>query len=285
MNEPDIDIPPYASARLRGRSPDRATWRMMGVAGGIGLGVIVLALVWSGVHTGLGPPPVVKPPAGPMRTAPVNPGGLQVPGAHEQIMSGTVASGPPQLAPLPSAPDFSKLDQAANKLKQEEAARAHPVSPPAAVATGVPSPSPSPAAPAATPVESGAQTASASLPLPPPSPAASEIAPPAPPVPTPEQASTALQSAQAPTQVAGTGPYAVQLAALTSMAKANEAWQTLVARVPGILGKEKPVVVPGVVRGQTFYRLRLGGFASAGAATAFCDRLKSRGVTCYIPKR
>lgn len=286
MDEPDIDIPPYASPRLRSRSPDRATWRMTGVAGGIGLGVIVLALVWSGVHTGLGPPPVIRPPAGPMRTAPVNPGGLQVPGAHEQIMSGTVASGPPQLAPLPAPPDFSRLDRAANELKQAEGRPAP--APPASASASAESvaagnAATGNAAPAeAVPAETGTRTAS--LPLPPPSPAASEIAPPEPPPPTPTKA-PALPPAQAPTQVAGTGPYAVQLAALTSMAKANEAWQTLVARVPGILGKEKPVVVPGVVRGQTFYRLRLGGFSSAGAATAFCDRLKSRGVTCYIPKR
>ncbi|MCF3947079.1 SPOR domain-containing protein [Acidiphilium iwatense] len=257
MDDPNIDIPPYASPRLRSRGVDSATKRMATVAGGLGIAIILLALVWSGVHTGLGPPPVVKPPPGPMRTAPVNPGGLQVPGAHEQIMSGTTASGPPQLAPTPPPPDFAKLDREAKqaKLAQAKPGRLRPLPP------------------QATPAPRNSSQV-ASLPLPPPVVAT----PPAPTV------APALPPMYAPTQAASTGPYAVQLAALTSMAKANQAWQTLVARVPDILDSEKPLVVPGVIRGETFYRLRLAGFASASAAATFCARLKSRGVTCYIPK-
>lgn len=253
MDDPNIDIPPYASPRLRSGGIDPATRRMAMVAGGLGIAIITLALVWSGVHTGLGPPPVIKPPPGPMRTAPVHAGGLQVPGAHERIMSGTVASGPPKLAPTPPRPDFAKLDREA---KQAGSARTKPV----------------PSYPAPTqPPASQSPSRLAALPLPPP------IAPP-----TPSAASAA--PAPAPIQTSGSGPYAVQLAALTSMAKASQAWQTLVARVPDILGGEKPVVVPGKVRGETFYRLRLAGFASASAAATFCARLKSRGVTCYMPK-
>ncbi len=257
MDDPNIDIPPYASPRLRSGGVDPATKRMATVAGGLGIAIILLALVWSGVHTGLGPPPVIKPPPGPMRTAPVNPGGLQVPGAHEQIMSGAVASGPPKLAPTPPQPDFAKLDREA---KQAKAAQTKPVLPHQVQTPATPAPQ--------------GPSRLASLPLPPPPVAA----PPTPP------AASVLPPMHAPTQAASTGPYAVQLAALTSMAKANQAWQTLVARVPDILGSEKPVVVSGMVRGETFYRLRLAGFASASAAAKFCARLKSRGVTCYIPK-
>ncbi|MDD2878588.1 MAG: SPOR domain-containing protein [Acidiphilium sp.] len=257
MQDPDIDIPPYASPRMRSRGIDPDTRRMAIIAGGLGVGIIALALIWSGIHTGLGPPPVIKPPAGPMRTVPANPGGLQVPGAHEQIMSGEVASGPPQLAPSSPQPDFSKLDQ------EKAAAQPKPVPPPPVQVAA-------PAAPVAS-----------NLPLPPPPPP--QIAVATPPEPAPASAA-ALPPTTAPAQTTTSGPYAVQLAALTSMAKASEAWQTLVARVPDILGTQKPVVVPGVVRGETFYRLRLDGFASAKAAGDFCARLKSRGVTCYIPK-
>jgi cell division septation protein DedD len=258
MDDPDIDIPPYASPRLRSRGIDPETKRMAIIAGGLGIGIIVLALLWSGIHTSLGPPPVIKPPAGPMRTLPKNPGGLQVPGAHEQIMSGEVASGPPQLAPSSPQPDFSKLDQ------EEAAAQPKP-------ATTTPASAPMSTTPA--------------LPLPPPPPPQlAAAAPPAPtPAPTPAPA-TPPATTTTPSAAPTSGPYAVQLAALTSMAKADEAWQVLVARVPDILGSQKPVVVPGVVHGTTFYRLRLDGFASAQAAGDFCARLKSRGVTCYLPK-
>lgn len=260
MQDPDIDIPPYASPRLRARGVDPETKRMAIIAGGLGVGIIALALIWSGIHTSLGPPPVIKPPSGPMRTVPKNPGGLQVPGAHEQIMSGEVASGPPQLAPPPPQPDFSKLDQ-------EEAAAL---------------PKPPPPTPA-TPPSSAATSTVPALPLPPPPPpqfAAATIPTPTPaPIPTPPPPSTT-----APAQTTGSGAYAVQLAALTSMAKADQAWQVLVARVPDILGNQKPVVVPGLVHGNTFYRLRLEGFPTAKAAGTFCARLKSRGVTCYLPK-
>lgn len=258
MDDPDIDIPPYASPRLRSRGIDPETKRMAIIAGGLGIGIIVLALLWSGIHTSLGPPPVIKPPAGPMRTLPKNPGGLQVPGAHEQIMSGEVASGPPQLAPSSPQPDFSKLDQ------EEAAAQPKPTTP-------APAPAPTSTTPA--------------LPLPPPPPPQlAAAAPPAPTLkPTPAPA-TPPATTTTPSAAPTSGPYAVQLAALTSMAKADEAWQVLVARVPDILGSQKPVVVPGVVHGTTFYRLRLDGFASAKAAGDFCARLKSRGVTCYLPK-
>lgn len=87
-----------------------------------------------------------------------------------------------------------------------------------------------------------------------------------------------------PTQAQSAGTHSVQLAALVSIPKANEAWQTLVARVPDILANKKPIVVPGIVHGRTFYRLRLGGFASGSDADKFCARLKTRHVKCYVPK-
>lgn len=260
MDDPDIDIPPYASARMRARGMDRETKRMAIIAGGLGGGIIALALLWSGVHTGLGPPPVITPPAGPMRTRPKNPGGLQVPGAHERIMSGIAASGPPELAPASPAPDFSKLDHEAAAARVKTVATV--VKPPPVVA---------------------------SLPLPPPmpvSPGQAVAAPstPAPIVPLPAPAVAALPPINAPVAAVGSGTFSVQLAALNSMPKADQAWQTLVARVPDILSAEKPVVVPGLVHGRTFYRLRLDGFATNAAAAGFCARLKARGVTCYIPK-
>jgi len=93
---------------------DPAARRMVLGAGGLSALVIVVALGWSGFRgLGLGPPPVIEAPAGPLRVAPADPGGLTVPEANVQIMSGDVDSAPAALAPSPVAPDVSQLNQAA----------------------------------------------------------------------------------------------------------------------------------------------------------------------------
>jgi hypothetical protein len=76
--------------------------------------VILVALLWSGVRAaGFGPPPVILPPSTPLRVAPADPGGLTLPEANVQIMSGDVASAPAALAPAPVSPDVAQLNQAA----------------------------------------------------------------------------------------------------------------------------------------------------------------------------
>ncbi len=78
-------------------------------AGGIATLVIVVALVWGGMKPGMsfGPPPVIEAPPGPLRIAPANPGGITVPGADQQIMSGQSSAAPDTLAPSGPAPDIS----------------------------------------------------------------------------------------------------------------------------------------------------------------------------------
>jgi hypothetical protein len=100
-------------------------------AGGVSLLVIVVALLWGGVRaTGFGPPPVISAPPGPIRVLPSNPGGLTVPGADVQIMSGDDSNAPPQLAPAGPSPEISQLDQAAGVVGAPVPAPA--VTPPAA---------------------------------------------------------------------------------------------------------------------------------------------------------
>lgn len=253
MDEPDLDIPAYASTRLRARGVDSGTRKIALIAAALAAIIIVLALVWSGVHTGFGPPPVVKPPPGPMRTVPENPGGLQVPGANEQIMSGATSSAPATLAPPPPPPDFAKLQ---SEMTQQQAAQ-----------------KPAPAA-------SMPQAASAnSLPLP----------PPALPSPSPQQAASALPPASlsppvpatAQTPPAGHG-IGVQLAALNSQPAANQAWQTLTARMPDLLANRSPVIQRATVNGHVFWRLRIAGFASDQAAKQFCATVRTEGAACEI---
>jgi hypothetical protein len=131
MSEPDLEIPAFRASPRRKKTIDPAMLRIAGGAGGIALIVIVVALLWGGVHTGFGPPPVLQPPPGPMRIVPTDPGGLQVPGSSEQIMSGQAASGPPSLAPAPATPDIAKLETEASPPKSNSALQSVPAVSPA----------------------------------------------------------------------------------------------------------------------------------------------------------
>jgi hypothetical protein len=279
MDDEDLDIPPYAHPQLRERRMDDATRRITLIAGGLGIGVILVAIGWNGYHAGLGPPPVVKPLATPMRTIPVNRGGLQVPGANEPILSGAPPS-PPHLAPPPPSPDLAPLEAA------------KPISPPGSsnAPSAAPAPLSLPLPPARAPVAPRTATGAAPSAQSPATASSSATEPTGrspsnpplanPPTTNPSTANTAAR-ANIPKPVVH-GPAAVQLAALPSQAGAMQAWQTLVARVPTILGGLTPHIVSGQVHGQTYYRVRLN-FASPADAAAFCARLHARSVPCYQP--
>ncbi len=103
-------------------------------AGGVAVVVIGVAMFWSGVRPrlGFGPPPEIAAPATPLRIAPADPGGLTVPGANEQIMSGDDAGPAPTLAPAPPAPALAQLQQQSGVPVASPVPA--PVAPPPAVA-------------------------------------------------------------------------------------------------------------------------------------------------------
>lgn len=132
-HDPESDIPEYSySARRHRAEMDPAMRRMAFAAAGISAFVIVVALLWSGVRPrmGFGPPPEIAAPATPLRVAPANPGGLTVPGANEQIMSGNDNSGPAELAPASPAPALAQLQQAAGPSAAPAAPAAIHTTPP-----------------------------------------------------------------------------------------------------------------------------------------------------------
>jgi hypothetical protein len=106
---------PEFSYKTRRQRPavDPAMRRIAIGAGGVAIVVIGVAMVWSGVRPriGFGPPPEIAAPATPLRVAPADPGGLTVPGANEQIMSGDDTGPAPTLAPAPPAPALAQLQQ------------------------------------------------------------------------------------------------------------------------------------------------------------------------------
>lgn len=132
------ELPEFSYAARRQRPEvDPALRRIALAAGGVSVLVIAVAMLWSGVrpHVGFGPPPEITAPATPLRVAPSDPGGLTVPGANVQIMSGDNSSAPAQLAPEVQAPQIAQLDQSAG------------ITPPAAPVAPAPAP-PAPSGPA-----------------------------------------------------------------------------------------------------------------------------------------
>jgi hypothetical protein len=110
LTDPDYDIPEYSYSRRRREAAFDPLMRRIALgAGGIATLVILVALVWGGMKpgAGFGPPPVIQAPPGPLRVAPADPGGLTVPGADQQIMSGQSTATPDALEPAAPAPDMS----------------------------------------------------------------------------------------------------------------------------------------------------------------------------------
>jgi len=110
LTDPEFEIPEFSYSRRRRKQAFDPLMRQIALsAGGVATLVILVALVWGGMKPGIGfgPPPVIQAPPGPLRVAPANPGGLVVPGADQQIMSGQSGATPDALAPATPAPDIS----------------------------------------------------------------------------------------------------------------------------------------------------------------------------------
>jgi SPOR domain len=254
----DLEIPPpgYRVARRPARV-DPATRRLATIAAGIGGALVVLVGIWSmigGSSTGI---PVVPPPAGPMRVAPANPGGMKVAGANDRILGGGgAASDTAALAPPPETPNLQALQNPA---------------PPAASASA-------PAAVAAV----GAAHATKDATPPPPVGATRNGLPLPPPAPPPVQFAAA-STAPPPPAAIGTGTATqVQLAALNSEDAAMREWQGLQTEFPNLFDSRQPLVSKVDVDGHTFWRLRTGGFANVAEATSFCAAVRAKGKGCAI---
>jgi hypothetical protein len=74
----------------------------------------------------------------------------------------------------------------------------------------------------------------------------------------------------------------VQLAATADEGGAEAAWTDAQKKAPDLLGSKTPIILPAVVNGQSVWRVRLSGFASAGNAQAFCAQLTAKGAACMV---
>ena len=172
----------------------------------------------------------------------------------------------------PKASDQPEEDASAGLTihKDEDFANATPGAPTFAPAPEAVQPRPAPSTPVA------------SAPLRPAQPV------PAAPAPKPAQVATVIPKPTAPTApapkpAAATGGSAmVQIGAFSSQALADKGWSDAAGVAPGLAAGKGKRVEAIDKDGKTLYRTSVTGFASRGDATAFCDRLKAAGKSCFV---
>ncbi len=244
---------------------DPATRRLALIAGGLGGTLLVVVGGWTTIGHRSGAVPVVQADSRPIRVKPDNPGGMQVAGANEDILSGEPDTNSGKLAPPPETPN-------------PQAMRAPP--PPAVIAA------PAPLAPSAAP------SAAARL-----APEKSAVAPvKAVAMPVPDKAAATDKTAVVPdkhaaTAVAGPTPdhntpaakgALVQLAAVSSEEAAKVEWQRLQKRLPDLLDHRQPAISKTDRDGHVLWRLRTGGFSDVAQATVFCEHVRAKGTGCSV---
>ena len=102
------------------------------------------------------------------------------------------------------------------------------------------------------------------------------------PMPPPPAQTAALQSAPAPQ---GGGGFVLQIGSYPSEADANASWQTYKSTHAAVASYVPDVQKADLGSKGTWYRLRVGPFASLSEASAACARLKAQGGSCFPAKR
>jgi hypothetical protein len=226
--------------------------RLTLIAGALGCGLLSSGCIWEYLSHRTHTVPVIEADSRPMRVKPVNPGGMQIAGAGESILSGPEQI-PQSLAPPPEMPDPGSLHL------QEQSARAREsAAPPAA---------------GEMPMLTAQNSAPPSVPPPPATTEAPAAVAPAAPLAAPPAAIT-------PHLPAPTSGKAVQLASFGSAAAANAEWARLSRLMPDLLAHRRPEVSQVEHDGKTVWRLRTGGFADAAAVTNFCNQVRAKGAAC-----
>ena len=236
-----------------------------------------------------GPVPVIGPGDEPIKEAPKQPGGMQVPDQDKLILNGPAAQPkveqilPPPPAPLPSPSPATPPSAVA----QTTTPMPPPVPPPMPSVTSSPTPSP----PAVASAPPSAATATPSPPAETPQPQAAAVTPPPPPPPRPasvtstnppaSSAPATVSGERVPAELAGHGWF-VQLGAVSSTSAAQAEWTRLKRAQPNLLASLSANAVR-VERGSAvLYRIEAGPLADAGAASQLCRSLQQRHVACIV---
>ncbi len=146
------------------------------------------------------------------------------------------------------------------------------------------------AAPAPRPVELDKAPPAIAKPVAPPPPKAVEP-PPEKTAALPASSPPAAEATAAPAQLdkkaapVSSGAYVLQIGAYKSEEEADSAWRTYHAKHAGLLaGYAEDVKKVDLGDKGTWYRLRVGSFASKDSAKTLCDRLTADGGACFPAK-
>jgi hypothetical protein len=254
---------------------DPATRRLALFAGGIGSVLVVLigASALTGHRTG--EVPVVSADPRPIREKPVNPGGMKIDGAENDLFSGHSDTNNARLGPVAETPD-TKAWRADGPVSSAPGDMPTP-----ADRSAAPPPAPSPPAvaarqpvapPVAAPANKPAVVASA-----PAKPAAPPVAPA-----KPAAAEAAHPNAEAARPAAPAHPPIVQLAALSTEEAAHAEWAQLVKKMPELLNGKQPNFSRIDREGRAYWRVRATGFADVAQARAFCEHVRAKGGGCSV---
>jgi Flp pilus assembly protein TadD len=110
-------------------------------------------------------------------------------------------------------------------------------------------------------------------------------APPPPAAVTPTATQPPAEASLVPSPPANTpgGNVEVQLAGPTPSRDAAEVkWERLQRQMPDAFAGHQPILSEIHGSGQTVWRVRTGGFADAGAADVFCERVRANGASCTL---
>jgi Flp pilus assembly protein TadD len=210
------------------------------------------------------------------------------------LIANSIQNPAPPPAPAPTQPAITTSSVTSTTISGSTPA---PLIPAAAISTPAPTfPMPAPAAPArtapsATAPTSGYPDAAYSGPSPIPGAVSSSMPgpvakPPASPAPAiaaisaPASHPAALQASSV--HVSHSGIAAVQLGALNSQDAAQSQWNKIYAAAPVLFHGKSPDIQQAMVKGQTYYRLRVDGFANNLDAARFCGEVSSAGYSCTV---
>ena len=252
-------------------------------------------------------------PQGPMKVAPANPGGLNIPHQEKTVFNAIDGKKtdrkverllPPPERPMP-IPTIGTGDKTL-KSRSRAADRAEgPASPGAA---------PIPSAPLTPPVVGrDVRTAPVTPPAPPASKQAKEppvagstkaakptVAKPqavkpkpvkpkaATPLTPPKPPAVALakppekRAAPPPPKAVGKGAYRIQIGSVSTDVQARKFWTIHASKNGDLLGKLAMHVQKATIKGRTYYRIQAGPLADRGAAQSLCGKLKSRQIGCIV---
>jgi Flp pilus assembly protein TadD len=102
--------------------------------------------------------------------------------------------------------------------------------------------------------------------------------------PAPSTAAATPAAIQPPSSSnASGGKVEVQLAGPTPSRDAAEIkWERLQRQMPDAFAGHQPILTEVHDSGRTVWRVRTGGFADAGAASAFCEHVRTNGASCTL---